>query len=197
MNDANAYDAIKKTMNLCDDLKGPDDVERIYTYVKGAYNQLALYNLPYAVEKLVANPVKEACGKIKLPNEVPANEGLTEEQTWLLKSISDAANVWYGKGEGECHNLAEAAASNTLAFGNAWKVLGCNEMFMPVADDALTTMFLENEIDYKHHGEQCVEQWGSSPDYHYTQYTFGGFNPKKDFQSLSNAIILNGSKDPW
>ena len=117
----------------------------------------------------------------------------------MLLNLINAAKVWYGEGEGDpkCHNLDKAAPSHQLGTGEAWAVLGCSQLFIPIAEDSLTTMFLESKIDLEAHSKACDEKYGLSTDYYYVERFFGGHHAKKNFFSTTNMIFLNGSKDPW
>jgi len=80
---------------------------------------------------------------------------------------------------------------------NGWGVLACNEMVMPFASDAETSMFPTASWNEKTNSAYCFGIYGEKPQYSWALDYFGGHVPKRDFAKASNIIFSNGELDPW
>lgn len=80
---------------------------------------------------------------------------------------------------------------------NGWGVLACNEMVMPFASDATTSMFPTAAWDEKENSAYCKALYGELPQYNWALDYFGGRVPERDFLKASNIIFSNGELDPW
>jgi len=80
---------------------------------------------------------------------------------------------------------------------NGWSVMACNEMVMPFASDATTSMFPTGAWDEKATTAQCFATYGEEPQYNWALDYFGGRVPERDFMKASNIIFSNGELDPW
>ena len=80
---------------------------------------------------------------------------------------------------------------------NGWGVQACNEMAMPFASDAKTSMFPTAAWNEEENDAYCDATYGEKPQYNWALDYFGGRQPKLDFMKVSNIIFSNGELDPW
>lgn len=47
------------------------------------------------------------------------------------------------------------------------------------------------------HVEQCQKNYNMTPKFDWALNNFGGRDPHKDFENVTNLILSNGKLDPW
>jgi lysosomal Pro-X carboxypeptidase len=129
-------------------------------------------------------------------SRTPSN-GLSDDEKKFLVAINNASNIYYNyTGQAKCVDFSDVEGTGTLDAGG-WDVLACNQLAMPVASNATTSMFPPEEWNYTAYTEQCQKTYGLTPDYDWAFRTFGGSNTTRDFAQMTNIIFSNGIYDPW
>lgn len=155
---------------------------------------MAMVDYPYPtsfVEPLPAWPVNYSCQQAA--TAFKAAEGDSYQN---LYAIAAAGNTFYNyAGQLQCLDVTVQQGGGLD--DNGWGVLACNEMVMPFASDATTSMFPTDSWNEKTNTAYCVGLYGEKPQYNWALDYFGGRVPKRDFMKASNIIFSNGELDPW
>ena len=155
---------------------------------------MAMVDYPYPtnfVEPLPAWPVSVSCQQAKAAFDAKDGDLLQ-----ALYGIEAAGSVFYNY-EQQLDCLDVSVDQGGGLDGNGWGVQACNEMVMPFASDAETSMFPTAAWNKTENTAQCVAAYGESPQYNFALDYFGGRVPERDFLKASNIIFSNGSLDPW
>lgn len=143
------------------------------------------------VEPLPAWPVTYACQQAKTAFE--AAEGDAYQSLYAIQ----AAGATFYNYAGQIPCLDVSVQQGGGLDDNGWGVLACNEMVMPFASDAKTSMFPTASWDEPQNTAYCFGAYGEKPQYNWALDYFGGRVPKRDFAKASNIIFSNGELDPW
>ena len=140
---------------------------------------------------LPAWPVNYACQQVSSALAHHPND-----PRGILYGMSAGAEVFFNYAHQEsCLKLGDGGESGIDASG--WNILYCNEMPMPFASSAETSMFPPYEWDQAANTAFCQYEYDETPQYDWVFNYFGGLNIKKDFAKLTNVVFSNGSLDPW
>jgi hypothetical protein len=155
---------------------------------------MAMVDYPYAtsfIEPLPANPVNASCAAAATAAATYLNNPNVD-----LYAIEAAGKVFYNyEDQLECLDLTTSEQGDIGYDG--WNVLYCNEMVMPFASDATTSMFPAESWDPAQITTDCQTEYDLTPQLYWTLSYYGGMVPVKDFAKASNIIFSNGTLDPW
>jgi hypothetical protein len=76
-------------------------------------------------------------------------------------------------------------------------ILWCNELIVPFGQTGVSDMFHPRSWSETEHTANCIAKYGLTPQYDWMADTFGGRNPTRDYQSVTNIISSNGNIDAW
>ena len=121
---------------------------------------MAMVDYPYPtsfVEPLPAWPVSVACQEARTAYE--ANEG---DAYQALYAIAAAGEVFYNyAAQLDCLDVSVSQGGGLD--DNGWSVMACNEMVMPFASDATTSMFPTASWSEKETTAQCAATYSERP----------------------------------
>lgn len=155
---------------------------------------MAMVDYPYYtnfVEPLPAWPVNASCAALEADVTTYASSPNVN-----LYGIAAAGNLFYNY-EGQLDCLDTSVQQGGGLDDNGWAVQACNEMCMPFASDADTSMFPTAQWNTTTNSAYCYATTRQLPQYEWALKYFGGIKPEKDFMKASNIIFSNGSLDPW
>lgn len=173
------FATLKTNLNLCEAPKSGDDVMKVYNFIAGGLQYMAVTDYPTPadfLENMPANPVNYACDLVadKMLNTTP-NKGsaIDKDQIKSLKNLKLVSDVYFDykpKTEGEeaakpfCYDWNTDPTGN-LGDGQGWNALACNEVVMPMGTLDDSTMFLEAPWNYDDYAKTCLKDFGLVPQY--------------------------------
>lgn len=205
------YDELKTIFNLCEPIQSSKNVTNLYLHLMNGLTYMAMTDYPFESSFLTpmpAWPVNVSCEAFKdiapldtlgLEREpVTGDDDLTERQKLVLGGLKKAADVYFNyTGEEKCSDFSDISATGNLGDGGGWDALACNQIAMPMANSN-ESMFLADKWSYDDYTKDCMDRFGTSPDYDWALREFGGaFDYQKEFKKMSNIIFSNGDLDPW
>jgi len=188
------YETVSEIFGLCDTPSSALEIDSLISTLDGSLGTMAMVDYPYPtnfVEPLPAWPVQYACTAAKAAYE--ANEGSAYQSLYAI----EAAGATFYNYAAQLDCLDVSVSQGGGLDDNGWNVQYCNEMVMPFASDATTSMFPTASWDEKANTASCFAEYGEEPQYNWALDYFGGRVPKRDFMKASNIIFSNGSLDPW
>lgn len=116
----------------------------------------------------------------------------------VLGALKAASNVYFNyTGTEKCTDYTDISATGNLGDGGGWDALACNQLAMPMANDA-NSMFLPETFSYEDYTKDCQDKFGLTPNYDWVLTEFGGrYNYTTEFKPIKNIIYSNGDLDPW
>ena len=151
---------MSKIFNLCATPSGPVEIESLIGTLNDSLGTMAMVDYPYPtsfVEPLPAWPVSVACQEARTAYE--ANEG---DAYQALYAIAAAGEVFYNyAAQLDCLDVSVSQGGGLD--DNGWSVMACNEMVMPFASDATTSMFPTASWSEKETTAQCAATYSERP----------------------------------
>jgi len=71
----------------------------------------------------------------------------------------------------------------------------CSQFPIPADNTNPTNIFPKFTFDPNNYAF-CEQVFGVKPDFDFATRNFGGKDPKHDYMSMTNVLLLNGGEDP-
>jgi len=188
------YQQINQIFDTCTPLTSNKNISAFEDWLTNAYVYMAMVDYPYPtsfLSPLPGYPVDFAC---------QAFIGLdtTSSDKDILTAMLKSSLIFYNyENVTQCNEVFDMNAGLGSLGDQAWNVLACSQVILPMGTNGVNDIFPSRPWDYQANSKFCKDTYGVQSRYDWALNEFGGWDVKKDLVGYSNILFSNGLLDPW